>query len=135
MTLTRRGTFGLAGGALAATLIRSSSAGAATGAKISAIAFDAFPIFDPRPIFAQVERVVPHAGKGLGNLWRTRQFEYTWLRTVGGKYENFWKVTEDALNYAAQALKIELSPQERETIMSGYLELKAWPECAQRWMR
>ena len=58
----------------------------------------------------------------------TRQFEYTWLRTVGGKYEDFWNVTRDALAYAVEALGIELSPRQAGEIMDGYLNVKAWPD-------
>lgn len=71
---------------------------------------------------------MPQKGKELANLWRTRQFEYTWLRTISNQYENFWKVTQDALIYAARALKLELTPQQIETIMGAYLDLKPWPE-------
>ncbi|MGB2933522.1 MAG: haloacid dehalogenase type II [Methyloceanibacter sp.] len=128
MRFTRRQTLGLAGSALAGTLIGSEPARAAAPGEIKAVAFDAFPVFDPRPIFALVETIAPQRGKELGNLWRTRQFEYTWLRTISNQYENFWKVTQDALLYAARALKIELTPQQIETIMGAYLDLKAWPE-------
>lgn len=126
MPLTRRDTLALAATTLAAMLIRMPRAGAA--AKIEAVVFDAFPIFDPRPIFASLDTLVPGRGKELGDLWRTRQFEYTWLRTAAGQYEDFWDVTRDALTYAAEALKIDVSPQQADTIMDAYLGLKAWPE-------
>src|SRR5690348_7192472 len=58
---------------------------------IKAIAFDAFPIFDPRPVFAAADAI---AAK-LSEEWRTRQFEYTWLRTAAGKYVDFAAVTND----------------------------------------
>lgn len=126
MPLTRRDTLGLAASTLAATLIPSRPTAAA--AKIEVVAFDAFPVFDPRPIFEKLETIAPGRGKELGDLWRTRQFEYTWLRTVGGEYEDFWKVTRDALGYAADALGIELSRQQTSEIMDGYLNVKAWPD-------
>jgi len=126
MPLTRRDTLGLAASTLAATLIPSMPTAAA--AKIEVVAFDAFPVFDPRPIFEKLETIAPGRGKELGDLWRTRQFEYTWLRTVGGEYEDFWKVTRDALGYAADALGIELSRQQTGEIMDGYLNVKAWPD-------
>jgi 2-haloacid dehalogenase len=50
--------------------------------KFKAIAFDGFPIIDPGPVFARLEEMFPGKGSDLGNVWRTRQFEYTWLRTV-----------------------------------------------------
>jgi len=130
MPLTRRDTLGLAttlaATTLAATLIRVPRAAGA--AKIEAVVFDAFPIFDPRPIFAGLDTLVPGRGKELGDLWRTRQFEYTWLRTAAGQYEDFWDVTRDALTYAAEALKIDVSTHQADTIMDAYLGLKAWPE-------
>ncbi len=58
-------------------------------APIKAIAFDGFPIFDPRPIFALAENLFPGRGAELSNLWRTKQFEYTWLRTMTGHYRDF----------------------------------------------
>lgn len=126
MPLTRRDTLGLAASTLAAALMPSASR--AKGAKIEVVLFDAFPVFDPGPIFGGLETIAPGKGKALGELWRNRQFEYAWLRAMAGKYEDFWKVTRDGLLYAAEVLKVPLSPRQVETIMRGYLELKAWPD-------
>ncbi|MGZ4866905.1 MAG: haloacid dehalogenase type II [Candidatus Angelobacter sp.] len=102
--------------------------GQAPKTKIKAIAFDAFPIFDPRPVFALAEELFPGNGTALSDGWRTRQFEYTWLRVVAQRYVNFWQVTEDALVFATNRLKLDLSAEKREKLMSGYLNLKAWPD-------
>src|SRR5690606_11774410 len=83
----------LATAALAGTAPR--TARAAT--KIKAIAFDGFPIFDPRPVFARAETVFPGHGNELANLWRTKIFEYTWLRTAAEQYRDFLGVIEEAL--------------------------------------
>jgi 2-haloacid dehalogenase len=96
--------------------------------KIKAIAFDAFPIFDPRPVFALAEELFPGNGTALSDEWRTRQFEYTWLRVVTQSYADFWQVTNDALVFAANKLKLELSAEKREKLMNGYLSLKTWPD-------
>jgi 2-haloacid dehalogenase len=96
--------------------------------KIKAIAFDAFPIFDPRPVFTLVEELFPGNGSALSDEWRTRQFEYTWLRVVAQRYADFWQVTEDALVFAANKLKLDLSAEKREKLISAYLNLKAWPD-------
>ena len=64
----------------------------------------------------------------LSDEWRVRQFEYTWLRVVAQRYADFWQVTEDALVFAANKLKLDLSAEKREKLMSGYLNLKAWPD-------
>jgi len=68
-----------------------------TAMPIKAIAFDAFPILDARPIWATAEQVFPGKGAEFSNLWRTRQFEYAWLRTLSRRYADFHAVTEDAL--------------------------------------
>jgi 2-haloacid dehalogenase len=98
--------------------------------KIKAIAFDGFPIIDPRPVFAGLEEIFPGKGRQLGDAWRTRQFEYTWLRTLGGRYADFWQVTEESLVFAAKALGIDLSADKRDQLMQTYLGLKAWPDVA-----
>ena len=118
-----------AGGAAAAKAIAPAGpARAASGAKIKAIAFDGFPIIDPRPVAARTQELFPGRGLELGNAWRTRQFEYTWLRTLGGNYADFWQVTEQALVFAAKLLKIDLSADQRDQLMQSYLKLKAWPD-------
>src|SRR5262245_17503482 len=88
-----------AGAALAA---RSDDASNRTRPK--AIAFDGFPIIDSRPIEARAEELFPGRGESLLLAWRTRQFEYTWLRTLGGRYVDFWQTTQDALLYAASSM-------------------------------
>ena len=98
--------------------------------KIRAVAFDGFPIIDPRPVFAKVEEMFPGKGAELSNAWRTRQFEYTWLRTMSGRYADFWHVTEEALIFAAKLMKLELSGTQRDQLMQSYLGLKAWPDVA-----
>src|SRR5262245_41254216 len=83
-------------------------------ANIRAVAFDAFPILDPRPVSKLVHELYPDKGDDLSNLWRTKQFEYTWLRTLSGRYSDFWQVTDEALAYAAKALKLHLKPDDHD---------------------
>jgi len=127
MFVNRREFVTLAAG-VTATAIAPAANGAQT--KIKAIAFDGFPIIDPRPVFARAEEIFPGQGSELSNAWRIRQFEYTWLRSLGGRYVDFWQVTEAALVFAAKSLKIELSAGQRDHLMQTYLELKAWPDVA-----
>jgi 2-haloacid dehalogenase len=129
MSLGRRAFLRFAAaGATTGVLAPAASAPAATRSKIRAIAFDAFPILDPRPVFALAERLFPGKGAELSNAWRTRQFEYQWLRALSGQYADFWHVTEDSLVFAAELLKLELTLDKRQRLMAGYLELKAWPD-------
>jgi 2-haloacid dehalogenase len=77
MLLRRREFLQLAaGGVVASTLLSPLGAQAATQPQFKAIAFDAFPIFDPRPVFGLAETLFPGKGTDLSNAWRTRQFEY-----------------------------------------------------------
>jgi 2-haloacid dehalogenase len=96
--------------------------------KIKAIAFDAFPIFDPRPIFTLVENMYPEKGVELGDVWRAKQFEYSWLRTAAGQYNDFWKVTKDALIFAARKTGITLTADHEKQLMDQYLSLNVWPD-------
>ncbi len=116
-----------AGGALAAAA--GVSADAAKPA-IKAVAFDGFPIIDPRPVFAKVDELFPGKGPQLSSAWRTRLFEYTWLRTLGGQYVDFWQVTEQSLVWAAKAQRLDLAADSREQLMQTWLTLKAWPDVA-----
>lgn len=116
-----------AAGSAGSVLARAVRADAAA-APVKAIAFDAFVTFDPRPVAAVAEAAFPGRGAELSNLWRIRQFEYTWLRVVTGRYADFWQVTEEALVYAANASKLELTAEKRQRLMQAFLELKAWPD-------
>jgi 2-haloacid dehalogenase len=97
-------------------------------AEIRAVAFDAFVIFSPAIVFQRAEEMFPGRGSALWNLWRTRQFEYTWLRTIGQRYRDFWHVTEDALDHAANVMTLKLSGAEHDHLMNAYRELPLWPD-------
>ena len=131
MAMTRRGFVVRAAGGLAATAWSAGPRAIAappttTASRIEAVAFDAFPIFDPRPVFTLADAMCP--GAGLSGEWRMRQFEYTWLRVAARHYADFWRVTEEALTFAANKLKLRLSPDNRATLMDAYLRLKTWPD-------
>ncbi len=103
---------------------------AAGSPRFKAIAFDAFPVFDPRPVAALAEILFPNRGAELINLWRARQFEYAWLRTVAENYADFMRVTEDSLVFSARALKLELRRDDRDRLVKAHAELKTWPDAA-----
>ena len=128
--ISRRKFVSVAAAGIAATTLLSTPilSLAAEKTKIKAIAFDAFPIFDPRPVFALVNSLYPDKGMALSNTWRTAQFEYTWLRTTAGQYKNFWQVTEDALIFAAKKTGVDIAMGDRKKIMESYLNLNAWPD-------
>lgn len=103
---------------------------AANRSAIKALAFDGFPIIDPRPIAARAESLFPGRGAELMNTWRTRQFEYSWLRTLGGHYADFWQVTGEALDFAGKSIGLDIAPAQRDALMQTYLALQAWPDAA-----
>ncbi|VAW79862.1 Haloacid dehalogenase, type II [hydrothermal vent metagenome] len=117
-----------AGGAAASLFTRPALAQVTTSPRIKAVAFDAFPIFDPRPIFLLAETLFPGNGKTLSNAWRTRQFEYQWLRALSGQYADFWQATEEGLLFAVKQLGLNMGNEKREQLMNAYLNLKPWPD-------
>ena len=128
MPLNRRQFLNLTAAGVAVSTFGAMSPAGADKPKIKALAFDAFPIFDPRPIFALAEQLFPGRGAELSAAWRTRQFEYQWLRALSQQYADFWQVTEEGLVFAAEMLKLELTTDKRRQLMNAYLELKTWPE-------
>ena len=122
------------GASIAAAAIGASNRPAAAQASapdIAAVAFDAFALFDPRPVFQACEAVAPGKGNELASLWRARQFEYQWLRSLGHQYQDFYAATGAALEFAALSLKLDLAADSRERLMHGFLELRAWPDVAE----
>jgi 2-haloacid dehalogenase len=114
---------------LTGSLALAGSAAAAAGtSRFRAIAFDAFPIFDPRSIAARCEALLPGRGGELVQMWRIRQFEYTWLRTAAGRYADFERVTSESLAFATDALKLDLTAEKRDQLLQAHFELKTWPD-------
>ena len=126
--MDRRSFVTLGSVSLTAPVVEAALASSMSPRSIRAVAFDAFAIFDPRPIFAACEVAFPGRGAELANAWRVRQFEYQWLRALTGMYANFWDVTVSALEFAAHSMNLDLAPGQRDRLMSGYLALRAWPD-------
>lgn len=126
---TRRQVLGgaLAAGAIAACR-RRGPRGAAFAGPIRALAFDAFPVFDPRPVAARLGALAGDRAPELLALWRARQFEYTWLLASAGRFDDFWSVTAAALRYAVRALDVPMSSADQRAVMQTFLELPAWPD-------
>jgi 2-haloacid dehalogenase len=90
--------------------------------------FDAYgTLFDVHSVI-EAGRAVTDDPQALSNLWRQKQLEYTWLRSLMGRYEDFWVVTEDALRFAIRRLDITASEEQIRTLMRAYLSLACFPE-------
>jgi 2-haloacid dehalogenase len=93
------------------------------------VVFDAYgTLFDVHSVRLLADQCFPGQGQALSQLWRQKQLEYTWLRSLGGRYKSFWWVTQDALRYASQALKLPMSQDQENALMQAYLKLQAFPE-------
>ena len=96
---------------------------------IKALVFDAYgTLFDPLSVASLCDELYPGHGSALSQLWRSRQLEYTWLRSLMGHYEDFWKVTEAALIFASRSLGLPCESTTRERLMQAYLSLRPFPE-------
>lgn len=97
--------------------------------RIQAIAFDAYgTLFDVHSVIALCNRKFPGQGAELSKLWRAKQLEYTWLRSLMGRYEDFWMVTESALVFACRNLGLACPAETRRELMESYLHLDTFPE-------
>jgi 2-haloacid dehalogenase len=100
--------------------------------KPKAYVFDAYgTLFDVYSVQASCEEVFAGSGEKLTRLWRTKQLEYSWLRSLMGRYEDFWKLTEDGLRYSCQFLGLQADAAQIEKITQSYLTLSAFPETTQ----
>jgi 2-haloacid dehalogenase len=62
--------------------------------------------------------------------WRAKQLEYTFLRSLMGRYRNFWKVTEEALEFTIQRFAIQVTSEQRRRLMDAWLRPMPYPEVA-----
>jgi len=114
----------------AAVSTEPASADSALRTRFAAVAFDYFVLFNPDSVLSAVDRVFPGKGRAFTDIWRTRQFEYAWLRSIAGRYVDFSKLTEDALVYAANAAHVEPTASQRRQLLDAYLQLTPWPDTA-----
>jgi 2-haloacid dehalogenase len=95
---------------------------------IGACVFDAYgTLFDVTAAAARCRDVLGDKADALASIWRTKQLEYTWLRSLRGDYVDFWHVTGQSLDYAMAALQLE-DDALRTRLMELYLILDAYPE-------
>lgn len=91
-------------------------------------------VFDAYGTLFDVHAAVGHHRSRLGDkadavsaMWRTKQLEYTWLRSLMDRYVPFWQVTGDALDYAFDAHGVSDTGL-RDDLLNAYMELDCYPE-------
>ena len=96
---------------------------------IDALVFDAYgTLFDVHSVANRCESCWPGKGAALSALWRAKQLEYTWQRSLMQRYRPFSEVTREALAYACEALGLELSVAQMEALMGEYQMLSLYPD-------
>lgn len=95
---------------------------------IEACVFDAYgTLFDVHSAAARLRDDLGEKADALSEMWRLKQLQYTWLRSLMGRHCDFWQITGDALDYSMRALNMENSLL-RAKLMELYLQLDAYPE-------
>jgi 2-haloacid dehalogenase len=96
---------------------------------LDALVFDAYgTLFDVHSVSERCESFWPGKGRALSALWRVKQLEYTWQRSLMQRYRPFSEVTRDALAYACESLGLQLTVAQMEALMAEYLMLARFPD-------
>ena len=116
-------------GGVALNLAQPKTAIAATRIpNIKACVFDSYgTLFDFNSAVAKNRERVGEIADKVSALWRTKQIDYTWLRSLMGKYKDFWTCTSDALDYVFEVYGVT-DMKLREDLLKAYLELSTFPE-------
>jgi 2-haloacid dehalogenase len=95
---------------------------------IEACVFDAYgTLFDVSSAARSAQDSLGEEWQPLAELWRAKQLQYTWLRSLAGRHVDFWQVTGDALDFTLSTLRCD-DPRLRDRLMNLYLVLGAYPE-------
>src|SRR5215470_18321355 len=97
-------------------------------AAIAGYVFDAYgTLFDVHSVI-EAGREITTDPMALSTLWRQKQLEYSWLRSLMGRYDDFWAVTEAALRHSVRRLGLPASEAQLQRLMNAYLSLACFPE-------
>lgn len=98
--------------------------------RVKGIAFDMYgTVVDVGAVAEACKEVAPDP-VAFNSQWRAKQLEYTFLRTLMGRYRDFWKVTEEALEFALQRFALQITPEQRQRLMEAWLQPTPYPEVA-----
>lgn len=99
---------------------------------LQALVFDAYgTLFDVHSVIRRCEQIWPGHGQAISQLWRAKQLEYTWQRSLMQRYANFERITEDGLRYACATLKLPCETRHIATLMDEYQRLSTFPGTAE----
>jgi 2-haloacid dehalogenase len=90
--------------------------------------FDAYgTLFDVHSVVRRYATAVGPDAQRLSEMWRAKQLEYSWIRSMSGAYKDFWALTKDALDTAFAAYPT-VDPGLRETLLETYRSCDCFPE-------
>jgi 2-haloacid dehalogenase len=96
---------------------------------VKAVAFDAYgTLFDIQSVGEVTEDAFPGYGELITQIWRIKQLEYSWLRSLMQRYEDFSLITRDSLLYTLRCLGLQSDAEAVERIMDKYLHLDLYPD-------
>lgn len=96
---------------------------------IRACVFDAYgTLFDVHSAVARHAAAVGPAADAVSRMWRTKQLEYTWVRSLMRRHADFWACTAAALDYALAAHGLGERPDLAEALLGAYRRLSPFPE-------
>lgn len=98
--------------------------------RVKGIAFDMYgTVVDVGAVADACREVAPDPASFVAQ-WRAKQIEYTFLRSLMGKYRDFWRVTEQALAFAIERFGLQVNPAQRARLMEAWLSPRPYPEVA-----
>ena len=96
---------------------------------ICAAVFDAYgTLFDVSSVATQCEAFFPTHGQAISTLWRQKQLEYTWLRSLMGSYVDFNQINQDALRFVLGQFDLPEEPATIEALVEMYTTLPVYPD-------
>jgi 2-haloacid dehalogenase len=96
---------------------------------LEALVFDAYgTLYDVHSVLRRCDSFFAGRGAQLSQLWRAKQLEYTWQRSLMERYAPFSIVTREALAYACETLGLELTAERMEALMGEYNMLSVYPD-------
>ena len=95
---------------------------------IGAVAFDLYGTLLEVASVGRAAAQVTEDPAALVDLWRTKQLEYSWLRSLMGRYQDFWATTGDALDYSLERLGISVDADSRARLLDAWLDVSVYPE-------
>jgi 2-haloacid dehalogenase len=99
---------------------------------IKAVVFDAYgTLYDIQSVAAITGRAYPGYGELITQIWRIKQLEYTWLRSLMRRYEDFSVITRESLGYTLDCLGLKHDAAVFDEIMDKYVHLDPYPDALQ----